>query len=245
MGCIMLQHRKLKPAQQAQAASPALQKQAVSKRLEHSVSPDYWLRATQYLAAQDAVLAGIITRVGAHALVSRGAPFETLLRSIVGQQISVKAAASIWLRVQACIDQATPAQVLAQSVEALRACGLSGRKVEYVQDLSRHFQAGTVQPDHWPQLDDEALIKELIQVKGVGRWTAEMVLMFNALRPDVFPIDDLAIQKAMRLNYGFTDSKADKKRMLAKAQDWAPWRSVAAWLLWRSLDLTPIEASQY
>lgn len=203
-------------------------------------APKYWAKATKALAAKDPVMAGIIASVGAQCLVSRGAPFETLLRSIVGQQISVKAAATIWGRVQVVIGEPTPEAVLAQSLEALRAAGLSARKVEYVQDLSHHFQAGTVNPAHWGSLADEALITELTQVKGIGRWTAEMVLMFNALRPDVFPIDDLAIQKAMRLNYGFSDSKEDKKRMVAHAEAWAPWRSVASWLLWRSLDLTPV-----
>ena len=208
-----------------------------------STSPPYWAQALAELAAKDAVLANVIVLVGDQCLVSRGEPFETLLRSIVGQQISVKAAHSIWLKVAACIapnsTQTTPAKVLAQSVEALRGCGLSGKKVEYIQDLSRHFQAGTVNPKGWAKLNDEALIQELIQVKGIGRWTAEMVLMFNALRPDVFPIDDLAIRKAMTNLYGFADDKEGKKQMTAKAQDWAPWRSVASWLLWRSLDLTP------
>ncbi len=237
--------KAIKSSSTAPPANTAKDKKTSTSLLGANASPEYWSQATQELTAKDTVLANIIAQVGTQCLVSRGAPFETLLRSIVGQQISVKAAASIWLRVQACIVQATPEAVLAQSIEALRACGLSGRKVEYVQDLSYHFIAGTVNPENWNNLDDEALIKELIQVKGIGRWTAEMVLMFNALRPDVYPIDDLAIQKAMRLNYGFTDSKDDKKRMIVKAQDWAPWRSVASWLLWRSLDLTPIEATNY
>ncbi len=202
-------------------------------------SPTYWQQAITELSAKDAVLAGVIAQVGEQCLVSRGEPFETLLRSIVGQQISVKAAHSIWLKVQVCIVKASPEHVLAQPVEALRACGLSGKKVEYIQDLSRHFQAGTVNHQRWHTLDDEALIKELIQVNGIGRWTAEMVLMFNALRPDVFPIDDLAIRKGMTNLYGFADDKDGKKQMVIKAQDWAPWRSVASWLLWRSLDLTP------
>jgi DNA-3-methyladenine glycosylase II len=207
-------------------------------------TPAYWQQAIAQLTAKDAALAAIIAQVGDHCLISRGEPFETLLRSIVGQQISVKAAASIWLKVQACIVKATPEHVLAQSVEALRACGLSGKKVAYLQDLSRHFQAGTVNPKQWASLYDEALIKELIQVNGIGRWTAQMVLMFNALRPDVFPVDDLAIRKAMCQQYGFTDDKDGKKLMVAKAQDWAPWRSVASWLLWRSLDLTPDVAAK-
>ncbi len=206
--------------------------------IAHS-APAYWQQAITELSAKDSALAGVIAQVGEQCIVSRGEPFETLLRSIVGQQISVKAAASIWFKVQTCIVKATPEHVLAQPVDALRSCGLSGKKAEYLQDLSHHFQAGTVNPKRWGQLDDEAMIKELTQVKGIGRWTAEMVLMFNALRPDVFPVDDLAIRKAMCQQYGFTDDKEGKKRMIAKAQDWVPWRSVASWLLWRSLDLTP------
>jgi DNA-3-methyladenine glycosylase II len=199
----------------------------------------YWQQAITELSDKDAALAGVIAQVGEQCMVSRGEPFETLIRSVVGQQISVKAAHSIWLRVSACIGKATPANVLKQSVEDLRACGLSGKKVEYIQDVAAHFQAGTVNPKLWHTLSDEALIQELIQVKGIGRWTAEMVLMFNALRPDVFPIDDLAIRKAMGNFYGFLDDKDGRKQMIAKSSDWAPWRSVASWLLWRSLDLTP------
>jgi DNA-3-methyladenine glycosylase II len=204
-----------------------------------TLAPTDWQQAITELSAKDAALAGVIAQVGAQCIVSRGEPFETLLRSVVGQQISVKAAHSIWLRVSACIGKATPANVLKQSVADLRACGLSGKKVAYIQDVAAHFQAGTVNPAQWHTLSDEALIEELIQVKGIGRWTAEMVLMFNALRPDVFPIDDLAIRKAMGKLYGCVDDKDGRKQMIAKAADWAPWRSVASWLLWRSLDLTP------
>jgi DNA-3-methyladenine glycosylase II len=206
-------------------------------------TPTYWQQAITELSDKDAALAGVIAQVGKQCMVSRGEPFETLIRSVVGQQISVKAAHSIWLRVSACIapngEHLTPASVLKQSVDDLRACGLSGKKVEYIQDVAAHFQAGTVNPKLWHTLSDEALIQELIQVKGIGRWTAEMVLMFNALRPDVFPIDDLAVRKAMGKLYGFLDDKDGRKQMIAKSADWAPWRSVASWLLWRSLDLTP------
>jgi DNA-3-methyladenine glycosylase II len=201
--------------------------------------PSYWQQAITELSTKDAALAGVIAQVGEQCIVSRGEPFETLIRSVVGQQISVKAAHSIWLRVSACIGKATPANVLKQSAEDLRACGLSGKKVEYIQDVAAHFQAGTVNPKLWHTLSDEALIQELIQVKGIGRWTAEMVLMFNALRPDVFPIDDLAIRKAMGSLYGILDDKDGKRQMIAKSANWSPWRSVASWLLWRSLDLTP------
>jgi DNA-3-methyladenine glycosylase II len=203
--------------------------------------PAYWHQALTELGAADTVMQAIISRIGDACLHSRGEPFETLLRSIVGQQISVKAAHSIWLKVAHCIGadvgKATPEAVLAQPIEALRACGLSAKKVSYLQSLSQHFQAGTVNPMRWHTLSDEALIQELIQVNGIGKWTAQMVLMFNALRPDVFPIDDLAIRKALCRHYGMVDDKAGRQAMLQKAQDWQPWRTVASWLLWRSLDM--------
>ena len=194
--------------------------------------PAFWDEAIAYLSAKDPFMKSMAERAGTQCLTSRGQPFETLLRSITGQQISVKAADSVWARVLACIVDTTPAAVLARTTEELRACGLSGRKVEYLQSLSHAFNDGTVNPAGWAAKDDEALIKELIQVKGIGRWTAEMVLMFNALRPDVFAVDDVGLQNALKANYGLHT----KAEWIAQAGLWAPYRSVASWLLWRSLD---------
>ena len=145
------------------------------------------------------MLAGDHARAPARHLVARGEPFQTLARAIVGQQISVKAAQIVWNRVLAVAPGMTPGEVLALKRPRLRACGLSDRKTEYIADLARHFADGTVHAHRWPEMDDEAVIAELVAVRGIGRWTAEMFLMFNLLRPDVFPLDDLGLQKAVRL----------------------------------------------
>jgi DNA-3-methyladenine glycosylase II len=203
------------------------------------VTPDYWLRAKRALARRDGVLARIIRAHPRIALARRGEPFKTLARSIVGQQISVKAAESVWNRVLAVAPAATPEQIL-NARRRLRACGLSQRKTEYVTDLARHFADGSLHARDWPGMDDEAVIAELVQVRGIGRWTAEMFLMFNLLRPDVLPLDDLGLQKAVSLHY-FGGERVGRERVRELALAWAPWRSVATWYLWRSLDPVPVE----
>jgi DNA-3-methyladenine glycosylase II len=171
-------------------------------------------------------------------MVRRGEPFLTLARAICGQQISVKAAQSVWNRVCVCLDQKiTPEAVIATNRKNLRACGLSDRKTEYIADLAQHFVDGKIHERNWPQMDDEAVIAELTDVRGIGRWTAEMFLMFNLLRPDVFPLGDLGLQKAIRISY----RKKSLKSMKALGESWRPWRSVATWYLWRSLDPLPVE----
>lgn len=203
------------------------------------MTPDYWLRAKRALARRDAVLAGIIRAHPRIALARRGEPFKTLARSIVGQQISVKAAESVWNRVLALAPAATPEQVL-KARRRLCTCGLSQRKSEYIADLARHFADGSIHARDWPDMDDEAVIAELIQVRGIGRWTAEMFLMFNLLRPDVLPLDDLGLQKAIGLHY-FNGERIGREAMRELGANWAPWRSVATWYLWRSLDPVPVE----
>jgi len=185
------------------------------------------------------VLARIIRSHPRIALVRRGEPFKTLARSIVGQQISVKAAESVWNRVLALAPDATPEQII-RARGRLRACGLSERKAEYIADLASHFADGSLHARAWPRMDDESVIAELVQVRGIGRWTAEMFLMFNLLRPDVLPLDDLGLQRAISLHY-LDGAKATRERMRALGELWAPWRSVATWYLWRSLDPVPVE----
>ena len=164
----------------------------------------------------------------------------TLARAIVGQQISVKAAQSVWDRFALCVGEVTPAGVLARPARALRACGLSDRKTEYIVDLARRFEGGRVHPHRWPDMRDEEIIADLVQVRGIGRWTAEMFLIFNLLRPDVFPLDDLGLQAAIR-RYYFGGRKGSLARMRRLGAGWAPWRSVATWYLWRALDPVPVE----
>ncbi|MBI3678754.1 MAG: DNA-3-methyladenine glycosylase 2 family protein [Proteobacteria bacterium] len=187
-------------------------------------------------------MAKIIRAYPRVSLRRRGEPFFTLARSIVGQQISVKAAQSIWNRVAALAPEMQPGQVLALSrrKQRLKAAGLSDRKVEYIVDLARHFAEGTIHPHRWGDMSDEEVIDELVQVRGIGRWTAEMFLMFNLLRPDVFPVADLGLQKAVCLHY-YNDEKIALERLREHGEAWRPWRSVATWYLWRSLDPVPVE----
>jgi len=204
------------------------------------MKPAYWARAKRALAQRDPTLAAIMRAHAGVFLVRRGEPFMTLARAIVGQQISVRAAQSVWDRFVVAAPAVTPAQVLALDRRRLRACGLSARKVEYIADLARHFADGTMHVQRWPDMDDEAVIAELVQVRGIGRWTAEMFLIFNLLRPNVFPLDDLGLQKAIRRAY-FNGRSTTLARMRRLGATWSPWRSVATWYLWRSLDPVPVE----
>jgi len=204
--------------------------------------PEFWTKAKRELARCDPVMAKIIRAYPKVSLQRRGEPFFTLARSIVGQQISVKAAQSIWNRVVALAPEMQPEQVLklSQRKRRLKAAGLSDRKVEYIVDLARHFAEQTIHPHRWGEMDDEEVIGELTHVRGIGRWTAEMFLMFNLLRPDVFPVADLGLQKAVHLHY-YNDEKIPVERLREHGEAWRPWRSVATWYLWRSLDPVPVE----
>jgi DNA-3-methyladenine glycosylase II len=203
------------------------------------VKPDYWDSAKRSLARRDPVLARIMRAHPKVFMTRRGEPFMTLARAIVGQQISVKAAQSVWNRVCECVGTITPANVLARKRPQLRACGLSDRKVEYIADLAQHFADGRIHVHRWPEMPDEAIIEELVAVRGIGRWTAEMFLMFNLLRPDVFPLDDLGLRKGIEVNYFKRKPALSTMRRLGES--WRPYRSVATWYLWRSLDPVPVE----
>ena len=204
------------------------------------MTPDYWEEACRVLARRDPILRKIIKTYPGISLRHRGAPFMTLARAIVGQQISVKAAQSVWLRVVALVGKIEPVNVLAVTLVQLRLCGLSQRKCEYILDLAAHFENGRLKPRTWNKLDDETLIELLSEVKGIGRWTAEMFLMFNLLRPNVLPVDDIGLQRAMAIHYN-GEEKLAFDEMRAVAAKWQPWRSVATWYLWRSLDPIPVE----
>ena len=205
------------------------------------MKPEYWDRAKRALARRDPVMGAIMRSHPGVYMMVRGEPFMTLARAICGQQISVKAAQSVWDRVCVCLEQKiTPAAVVAADRKNLRACGLSDRKTEYIADLAQHFVEGKIHARDWPQMSDEEIIAELTDVRGIGRWTAEMFLMFNLLRPDVFPLDDLGLQKGIRVSY-FKGRKTSLKKMKKLGETWRPWRSVATWYLWRSLDPLPVE----
>ncbi|GBL47326.1 DNA-3-methyladenine glycosylase II [Sulfuriferula multivorans] len=196
--------------------------------------PQYWQQATLELSAADAILKSLIARYPEISLRSRGDAFSTLARSIAGQQISVKASEAVWQRLLACVE-VTPEAIANTAPEVLRTCGFSLRKVEYLRDLAAKFVDGSLHPGLWQDMDDEAVIVELCRVRGIGRWTAEMFLMFYLLRPDVLPLDDIGLQKAMAAHYQ-NGAPISKIKMRSLAETWRPWRSVATWYLWRSLD---------
>jgi len=191
------------------------------------------------LTDQDRVMGRIIPQFGAGCIESRGDAFTTLARSVVGQQISVKAAQSVWGRFESLARRMTPQAVLRLKVDDMRAAGLSARKVEYLVDLALHFDGEKLKPDRWTTMDDEVIIQELVAIRGIGRWTAEMFLIFHLLRPNVLPLDDVGLIKGISLNYfsGEPVSRSDAREV---AQAWQPWCSVATWYIWRSLDPVPV-----
>ena len=230
------------PAVRARVGEPASRASAGSD----VVKPAYWDDAARELCRRDAVLKRVIRRHPDVHLQRRGDPFTTLARAIVGQQISVKAAQTIWERmVVATAADGTPprldpARLGRTRLPTLRRCGLSERKATYVRDLARHFVTGALDPAEWPGLSDEALIERLVDVNGIGRWTAEMFLIFHELRADVFPVDDIGVQRAIALHYN-AGERLTIAAMRELAQPWQPYRSVATWYLWRSLDPIPVE----
>ncbi len=214
-------------------------KSARIQTLESEV-PDYWEQAKLELMGRDRIMKKLIPQFGDLHLVGRSEPFITLARSVIGQQISVKSAETVWQRFLSACPKCTPAQVLKAGHDDLHGCGLSKRKVEYILDLAEHFKAKRVHADQWSEMEDEAVISELIQIRGIGRWTAEMFLIFNLRRPDVLPLDDAGLIKGISVNYfsGEPVSRSDAREVSA---NWQPWRTVATWYLWRSLEPVPVE----
>jgi DNA-3-methyladenine glycosylase II len=203
------------------------------------ITPDYWADACQHLMKKDRVMKRLIPQFGDACLQSRGDAFITLARSIVGQQISVKAAQSVWDKFAKLSRRITPSQVLKFKVDDMRAAGLSARKVEYLVDLALHFDNGSLQVRKWQGMDDEAIISELVGIRGIGRWTAEMFLIFHLMRPNVLPLDDVGLINGISRNYfsGEPVSRSDAREV---AQAWSPYCTVATWYIWRSLDPVPV-----
>ena len=206
--------------------------------------PAYWDEACKHLGKRDRVMKKLIPKFGEARLKSRGDAFTTLARSVVGQQISVKAAQSVWDRFAAAVGgpptRLQPAHVQALAVTQMREAGLSARKCEYLLDLAGHFAEGRVHPGQWADMEDEAIIGELVAIRGIGRWTAEMFLIFHLMRPDVLPLDDLGLIKGISLNY-FSGEPVSRAEAREVGEAWAPYRSVATWYIWRSLDPLPVE----
>lgn len=202
-------------------------------------TPEYWDEACRHLSKKDRVMKRLIPRFGDACLQSRGDAFTTLARSIVGQQISVKAAQTVWDRFAKLPRRMVAGNVLKLKVDDMRAAGLSARKIEYLVDLALHFDSGSVHVEGWAQMDDEAVITELVGIRGIGRWTAEMFLIFHLMRPNVLPLDDIGLINGISQNYFSGDpvSRSDAREVAAA---WAPYCSVATWYIWRSLDPLPV-----
>ena len=217
---------------------------ALNKDLADPVSalpdvPPYWAEAKAELMRRDRIMNKLIPQFGDMHLRGHPDPFTTLARSIVGQQVTVKAAEIAWQKLRALCPKMLPSQVIKAGAAELAACGLSKRKTEYILDLADHFKAKRVHADLWSQMDDEAVIAELVQIRGITRWTAEMFLIFNLLRPNVLPLDDPGLIQGISQNYfsGEPVSRSDAREVSA---NWEPWRTVATWYLWRSLDPIPV-----
>ncbi|HZP92312.1 MAG TPA: DNA-3-methyladenine glycosylase [Burkholderiales bacterium] len=204
------------------------------------MTPSYWTQATHELSERDSVLKVLIRNHDGPQLQSRSDAFVTLARSIIGQQISVQAAESVWQKLLESVGSLGPAAVARMDPARLRACGLSSKKSDYLIDLAEHFLDGSLDVLRWNDRDDEQLIEELTKVKGIGRWTAEMFLIFFMMRPDILPLDDIGLQRAMSLHYN-NGKPLSKLKMRQIASGWQPWRTVATWYLWRSLDPIPVE----
>jgi DNA-3-methyladenine glycosylase II len=200
--------------------------------------PAYWDKACADLVKRDRILKKLIPKFGPVHLLSRGDPFVTLARSVVGQQISVASAQAVWERIESACPKLVPQQIIKLGAAKLIACGLSKRKTEYILDLAQHFVSGALHVGKWTSMDDEAVIAELTQIRGIGRWTAEMFLIFNLSRPDVLPLDDLGLIRAISVNY-FSGEPVTRSEAREVAANWEPWRTVATWYMWRSLDPLP------
>ena len=209
----------------------------------HGMTEQDYRRARRLLMRRDPVMRALIRRIGSCRLAAslHADPFESLVQAIVWQQLSWKAALTIYRRFQAIFDGGrcpTPDELMQAPDAPLRAAGLSRPKIRYLKDLAAKVSDGSVPLAALEKTDDDAVIEALTQVKGIGRWSAEMFLIFKLHRPDVLPVDDLAIRKAIQRAYGLRKLPS-AKRMLQLGEPWRPYRSVASWYLWESLDKTP------
>lgn len=197
--------------------------------------PDYWEQAKVELMKRDRILRKLIPQFGDLYLMGRDDPFTTLTRSIIAQQISGVSANALWESYLIVCPKSTPEQVIAMGKDKLLSSGLSKRKTDYILDLAGHFKDGKVHVDKWADMSDEEVIAELVQIRGISRWTAEMFLIFNLLRPNILPLDDNGLISGISKNY-FSGEPVSRIDIREVAANWEPWRTVATWYMWRSLD---------
>jgi len=199
-----------------------------------------WLLAINNLKKKDKILKEIINKYKSEKLHSKKNAFLTLAKSITGQQISVKAANSIWLRLEKKIKKIDPSNILKIKINEIKKCGFSKQKANYIFNLANFFKKNKNIENKWEKIEDEEVIDDLIKIKGIGRWTAEMFLIFYLLRPNIFPSADIGLLKAISINYNlkYPLKNSDIKKFKKK---WTPWSTVATWYLWRSLDPVPVK----
>ena len=198
---------------------------------------EQWQLAVEELSRKDSTIEEIISQYSGEKMALRGKPFETLCRSIVGQQISVKAADSVWTKVEdLCNGNINKEKIINLSSEEMRSAGLSKQKITYLKNIA----TSDVLTTNWEELSDVEAVDRLCKIKGVGVWTAEMFLIFNLGRPDVLPLADIGLIRGIEKHY-YNSERIDKKELEKFRTKWSPWCTVATWYLWRSLDPIPVE----
>ena len=202
--------------------------------------PIFWQKAKKALSAKDKKLSKLIESYPSDFLFSKSDPFFTLARSIVGQQISVKAAQSVWDKLEIKVKKINPRIIIATHSSTLKSVGLSRQKVKYLKNLANAFIEKKIRVNMWDKMNDEEVVQDLIQIKGIGRWTAEMFLIFNLCRADIFPLDDIGMIKGLCKLYKIS-YPTNRELIIRIGEKWKPYRSVATWYLWRSLDPIPVE----
>ncbi len=203
------------------------------------MKPQYWNSAKKHLITRDKILGTIITKYQGETLTLREDAFYTLARSIIGQQISVKAADSVWKKFESQLGNVTAKTAITTSDDILRECGISGQKIRYLHGLAEYFIENEARVQNWQNLSDEEILTELTALNGIGRWTAEMFMIFHLARPDVLPLADIGLQKAIFRHYN-QEQRMSLTEIFELSQNWKPYRSVATWYLWRSLDPVPV-----
>ncbi|MGK7880251.1 MAG: DNA-3-methyladenine glycosylase [Crocosphaera sp.] len=203
-------------------------------------SPGYWQEAKEYLSLNDAILADLIALYPSETMINYHDAFLTLVKAIIGQQISVSAANAIYQRLESLLGEITVENYLERDAQLLRECGLSGQKIAYITNITQGFQDGILTPQRWSNMNDKEVIEQLTSIKGIGPWTAQMFLIFHLHRRDIFPMADLGLINAIQLHYG-SKKALSKGEIKELSQGWKPYRTVATWYLWRSLDPVPVQ----
>ncbi|MDJ0730007.1 MAG: DNA-3-methyladenine glycosylase [Crocosphaera sp.] len=202
--------------------------------------PSYWQEAKKYLRSNDDILANLMALYPSETMINYHDAFLTLVKAIIGQQISVSAASAIGQRLKSLLGRITLENYLETDPQLLRQCGLSRQKISYIANIAQGFQDGILTPQTWAKMSDQAVMEQLTSIKGIGPWTAQMFLIFHLHRKDIFPMADLGLINAIQRHYG-REKALTKGQIKELSQRWKPYRTVATWYLWRSLDPLPVQ----